>query len=116
MLVARPMQRLTTFIGVLMLVLFIWTSSSAHAAQRFDCIPASSSAPGHFQGDRDEALAKGEKGAAHYHNGCNGHQYAASAAMTLPPFPGLRTSAADGLIERFATSRGPDERLRPPIA
>ena len=110
------MQRLTTFFGVLMLVLFIWTGSSAHAAERFDCIPVSSEAPGHFEGDRDEAPAKGEKGVAHHHSGCNGHQYAASSGVQLSLVLHQSASTAVGWNERHPTSREPDRQLRPPIA
>ena len=110
------MQRLTTFFGVLMLVLFIWTGSSAHAAERLDCIPVSSEAPGHFEGDRDQSPAKGEKGVAHHHSGCNGHQYAASADALVPLMPTHRTPVAARWIEQYAASREPDNQLRPPIA
>ena len=116
LLLARLMQRLTAIFGGLMLVLFVWTGSAAHAAQRFDCIPVSSEAPGHFEGDRDEAPAKGEKGVAHHHSGCSGHQYAASAGYDLPSAPHQTSSAAIGWNEGHATSREPDQQLRPPIA
>jgi hypothetical protein len=110
------MQRLTTLFGVFMLVLFVWTGSSAHASQRFDCIPVSSEAPGHFEGDRDEAPAKGEKGVVHHHSGCNGHQYAASAGSLIPLIGLQRSSVAPPLEERHVASREPDGQLRPPIA
>ena len=110
------MQRLTTFFGVMMLVLFIWTGSSAHAAERFDCIPVSSEAPGHFEGDRDQAPAKGEKGVAHHHSGCNGHQYGASSGTSIPLLACQRSTVAPPLAEQYPTSREPDGQLRPPIA
>ena len=110
------MKRLTAIFGGLMLVLFVWMGSAAHAAQRFDCIPVSSEAPGHFEGDRDEAPAKGEKGVAHHHSGCSGHQYAAPSAYELPSASQLTASTAVGWNERHATSREPDLDLRPPIA
>jgi hypothetical protein len=100
-----------------MLVLFVWTGSAdAHSTQRFDCIPASSEGPGHFEGDRDEAPAKGEKGVAHHHSGCNGHQYAASTGVHLSMVPHQSASTSVGRNERRATSREPDRQLRPPIA
>jgi hypothetical protein len=110
------MQRLTTFFGVMMLVLFIWTGSTAHAAERFDCIPVSSEAPGHFEGDRDQEPSKGEKGVAHHHSGCNGHQYAASSGPLIPLIACQRSTVAPPLVEQHATSREPDGQLRPPIA
>lgn len=110
------MQRLTTFFGVLMLVLFIWTGSSAHAETRFDCIPVSSEASGHFEGDRDEAPAKGEKGVAHHHSGCNGHQYAAPSDMPLPTLLDRRAAVNIRWNERRSASQAPDEQLRPPKA
>jgi hypothetical protein len=114
---AIPMKRLTTLFGVLTLVLFVWASSSpAHAAHRVDCIPASSQAPGHFEGDRDEAPPMGEMGVSHHHGGCSGHQYAAPADLPLSLSSFVRDPAAGWWIERFAESREPDRDLRPPIA
>jgi hypothetical protein len=110
------MHRWTSIFGALMLVLFIWTGSTAHAAQRFDCIPIPSQSSGHFEGDRDEAPAKGEKGVAHHHSGCNGHQYTASADMLVPLMSLNRVPVVGNWIEQYATSREPDNQLRPPIA
>jgi hypothetical protein len=111
------MQRLTAIFGALMLVLFVWTgSAAAHSTQRFDCIPISSEGPGHFEGDRDEAPANGEKGIAHHHSGCNGHQYATPSGFWLPPAPHQPATTSVGWNERRATSREPDRQLRPPIA
>lgn len=110
------MHRWTSFLGALMLVLFIWTSSSAHAAQRFDCIPASSDAAGHFKGDRDEAPAKGEKEVAHHHSGCSSHHLGTAAGQVASLAPS-RDGAIGGVWdERAAPSHLPDTQLRPPIA
>jgi hypothetical protein len=110
------MLRLSTFFGVLMLVLFVWAGSSAHAAERIECIPVSSEGPGHFEGDRDEAPTRGENSASHHHSGCNGHQFAASVDMLVPLVSLIRAPVAGLWIERYAASREPDRQLRPPIA
>lgn len=111
------MRRLATLLSVLMLVLFIWTgSSSAHAEQRFDCIPASSEATGHFDGDRDESRAKGEKGLAHHHSGCSGHHLGAVPDSALDAAPVHADQALTARRTKGGSGHSPDRQLRPPIA
>lgn len=116
LLPAGAMQRLTAIFGALILVLFVWTSSAAHAAERAHCLPVSSEAAGHFEGDKDETPPGEEQGLAHHHSGCNGHQFAAAAGLALAAASHQAESPAGGPDERYATSRSPDRQLRPPIA
>lgn len=110
------MQRWLTLVGAVMLVLMLWTGGAAHAAERFDCIPASSEAPGHFEGDRDQAPAKGEKGVAHHHSGCPGHQLGAPADGAASLASTQSAAFIPGWIEERMSGHSPDRQLRPPIA
>jgi hypothetical protein len=116
MLRAPVMNRWASLLGALMLVLMLWTGGAAHAAERFDCIPMTVQAEGHFDGDGDEAPAGPDQGVAHHHAGCSGHHLNAPdsvvSALVAKPTAVL-------LLERSDTgTRGnePDGELRPPIA
>ena len=110
------MNRWTSLLGAMLLVLLLWTGGAAHAAERFDCIPVTAEAPGHFDGDQDQVPSGPDQGVAHHHTGCSGHHEAAPAnaaptevalSQVLVPFA-WRESGRPG--------RGPDSDLRPPIA
>lgn len=110
------MNRWTSLIGAMLLILMLWTGGAAHAAEGFDCIPATSATVGHFEGDADQVPASREQGAAHHHSGCSGHQVAAptaSAALAITfrsrPVPAARQFGG-------VPGRGPPAALRPPIA
>jgi hypothetical protein len=110
------MQRWTSLIGALLLVLMSWTGGAAHAAERFDCIPATAQAGDHFDGDQDQAPSIPDQGVAHHHSGCNGHHVTAPANL-----PSIEFRHADRLPplawrEAGVPGRGPDAQLRPPIA
>ncbi len=110
------MHRWTSFIGALMLVLMLWTGGAAHAAERFDCIPTTAEAAGHFDGDRDQAPSGPDQGVAHHHAGCGGHYFAAPTNMVS--FDLNRAGGAVPLAWRQSGRPGdsPDTDLRPPIA
>ena len=110
------MRSLKALIGALMLVLMVWTVGLARAAEREVCLPATSQAAGHYEGDRDQRPSEREQGGAHHHSGCNGHQVAAptdESAMLAKHLSG------PSLRERSQTvlyGHDPDGRLRPPMA
>lgn len=110
------MQRLTAMFSILMLVLSVWAGSSAHAAERLDCIPVSAEAPGHFEGDRDEEPSQNGEGVAHHHSSCNGHQSAAAGDGAIPMLFASRHAFGGPLAERYELGQGPNTQLRPPIA
>ena len=109
------MNRWTSILGALLLVLMLWTGSSAHAAERPDCIPATSEAANHYEGDRDQ-LPDREQGAAHHHSGCNGHHVAAPANATAAEVALRHEFVPFAWREAGRPGRGPDSQLRPPIA
>ena len=106
----------TSILGALLLVLMLWTGSSGHAAERIDCIPVTSQAAGHFDGDRDESPSQSEKGAAHHHSGCGGHHFGSPSEIAELAFAGAAQTLAVGAIAAFGTGTSPDSQLRPPIA
>jgi len=109
------MHRWISLVGAMMLVLMLWTGGAAHAAERFDCIPVSVEAAGHFDGDRDEAPSGQGQGVAHHHSGCSGHHLASPAGT---PDLSLGCSIRKAPVIRHEagmTGLGPDSHLRPPI-
>lgn len=110
------MNRWTSILGALMLVLLLWTGGAAHAAEQFNCIPATAEAAHHFDGDQDQVPSSPEHGVAHHHSGCGGH-YAAAPADLSPV--GIGHSRGEVLLtagQRFVAGQGPKAQLRPPIA
>ena len=110
------MSRWTNLVGALLLVLTLWTGTSAHAAERFDCIPVTEQSAEHFDGDRDETPDDPDKGVAHHHTGCNGHQVATAGDAADLGFS-VRTAGLIGARQDARHSgREPEGQLRPPIA
>ena len=110
------MRPLKTFLGAMMLVLMLWAGGVAHAAERVDCIPATTEAAGHYDGDGDQIPSDREQGAAHHHTGCSGHHLAAPARVADAPLCSSAGARAFPRNEAGPPSRGPDNLLRPPIA
>ena len=110
------MTRWTSMLGALLLVLMLWTGSSAHAAERFDCIPVTAEASGHFEGDRDQKPASPDKGVAHHHSGCSGHHMAAPGGVPTIELAATQKAVLITSNEAGAPGRRPDNELRPPIA
>lgn len=110
------MQRWTTILGALLIVLMLWTGSSAHASERVDCIPVAAESAGHFDGDKDEAPSKQDQGVGHHHSGCSGHHAAASSATKNIEIAVSKGTEPFAWRDAGRPGRGPDGRLRPPIA
>lgn len=110
------MNRWTSLLGALMLVLVFWTGGAAHAAEKFECIPVSADATGHFEGDSDQAPSDRGQDVGHHHSVWSDHHVAATADALAVKLP--RSAASDFLAWREAgvPGRGPDADLRPPIA
>lgn len=100
----------------MMLVLVVLAGGMAHAAERFDCIPVTAEAAGHYDGDGDEWPPNRDQGVAHHHSGCSGHQLA--APIQTPELTIGLSAAMIPMVWREAgvPGRGPDSLLRPPIA
>lgn len=105
-----------SLLGAIMLVLMLWTGGLAQAAERVDCIPTTAEAAGHYDGDGDQLPSERERGLAHHHSGCSGHQLAASNEQPTTNVHHL--SATVPLPKRTDALHGhdPDRQLRPPIA
>lgn len=116
LLVTRSMLRWTNIVGALLLVLMIWTGASAHAAERFDCVPVTEQAAGHFEGDRDEVPSDPDRGVAHHHSGCGGHHVAGPGQYPAFSLNQRSTNAVVPRQDADHPGREPDGQLRPPIA
>ncbi|QNM83330.1 hypothetical protein H8M03_03005 [Sphingomonas sabuli] len=110
------MPRWTHFVGALLLVLTLWTGTSAHAAERFDCIPATEQSAEHFDGDRDQTPDDPEKGVAHHHTGCNGHHVATSGDGVAFGYSIRTAELGSARHDANHPGREPEGQLRPPIA
>ena len=110
------MRSWKALIGTLMLVLMVWTGGLAHAAEREVCMPATTEAAGHYEGDRDQRPSDREQGAAHHHSGCSGHQLAAPAQQTALRLDHLSAAMPHAQSQTSLHGHDPDGRLRPPIA
>ena len=116
MLPAGSMSRLVAVLCALMLVLSFGMGTTAHAKQRFDCMPVTSQTAGHFDGDRDESPSKSQKGAAHHHSGCSGHHFGSPSEIEEPTFADADETLGSVAIAAFVPGAAPDNQLRPPIA
>ena len=110
------MHRWISFLGALMLVLTLWTGGAAHAAERFDCIPATAEAGAHYEGDQDQAPSSPSQGVAHHHSGCSGHHLAAPVKTVEAAIGRSVATRSFPRNETGPPSREPDNELRPPIA
>lgn len=110
------MRSWKVLIGTLMLVLMMWTAGSAHAAEREVCMPATTEAAGHYEGDRDQRPSERDQGAAHHHSGCSGHQIAAPAPQPSVCLDHLSAAMRHGQSQTSLHGHDPDGQLRPPIA
>ena len=110
------MRRLLTLVGTLMLVVLVWTSTAAHAAEAFGCAEISADSIGHFDGDGDQVPADADKGVPHHHGGCSGHHVGVPATLdAVQPATG-EEAAPGGGAKWGLPSLEPDRALRPPIA
>lgn len=110
------MNRWTSLLSALLLVFSLWAGEAAHAAEKFECIPISAEAAGHFDGDSDQNSTDREQGAAHHHSGCSGHSVAATLDVSAVDL--FRLAQASPRVARQARTHGwdPDAGIRPPIA
>ena len=110
------MRSLAALFAALMLVVMLWTGGTAAAAAPYESVAVTSTAAGHFDGDKDEGRADGHQGVPHHHAPCSDHQLAAETASggAALSHSGSRPYLArddTNLIERM-----PGAQLRPPIA
>lgn len=110
------MRRLLPLISAFMLVLVLWTGTSAHAAEAMDCAEVTTSAAGHFEGDGDEVPGDSDQATPHHHSACHGHCIAmpsgAESTDQHTADPGLLA----GLVTDLRLGTGPSTAIRPPIA
>lgn len=111
-----PMRRFLTLVGALMLVVLVWTSSAAHAAEAFGCIEVSANSVGHFDGDDDQVPSDTDKRVPHHHGGCSGHHVGVPATVDAAVPTAAGESPAALRAKYGLPSREPDRALRPPIA
>lgn len=110
------MRRLLPLISAFMLVLVLWTGTSAHAAEAMECGEVTTSASGHFEGDGDEVPGDSGQATPHHHSACHGHCIAMPSGLE----PTDQHAADRGLIAALVTDlrlgTGPSTAIRPPIA
>ena len=110
------MRRFFTLIGTMMLVVLIWTTTTAHAAEAFGCVEINAETAPHFDGDRDEAPDDTQKGVTHHHNGCNGHNIGVPTGLAVVKSLSAGETLLGDFDKRALPSLEPNRALRPPIA
>ena len=110
------MIRWTSLLGAMMLVLLLWTGGAAHAAERIACIPVTAEAADHFDGDQNQVPSAPDQGVAHHHSGCGGHHVAAPTSLPPITIGHSREAVPIAWGELGVPGRGPEARLRPPMA
>ena len=108
------MHRLTAIFVALLLTVFVWTGTPAHASENHDCVPVAEMGA-QFDGDRDETPCSQSAG-THHHSACGGHQGAAPEATPLPVLMPADAAQLFALDAFWASGRDPERQLRPPIA
>ena len=116
LLAVRVVKSLFAFFCALFLVLSVSTGPALHAETGSDCLPTSSASAEHYDGDSDQVPDKGEKGSAHHHGGCSGHQVGQTATSSVHPSVSIQASSGMPAATYFRAGLGPDSQLRPPIA
>lgn len=112
----RRMQRWTTMIGVLLMVLMLWTGATGHAAEVVECSPVTMDSPAHFDGGSETPPSERGSDAVHHHMGCSGHHLAASSETRPMPFPVASSSVSLDRTTFWHPGDEPSLTLRPPIA
>jgi len=113
----RAARRLSFMLLLLAAALSFVIGSVSHATEPVRCLSTTEAMQfGHSTGDRDQVPSDSEKGYAHHHGGCHGHQFGEPAA-TKAPQPALVTSTV-GVLDAVSlfTSATTNPGLRPPIA
>lgn len=91
--------------------------SVSHATEPVRCLSTTEATQlGHSTADRDQVPSDTEKGFAHHHGGCHGHQIGEpTATKTVHPALVTSTISVRDAAERH-TSASANPGLRPPIA
>lgn len=109
------MNRWTSILGALMLVLMLWTSATAHAAQPFDCSPATAEVTGDLEGGQDQLPSGPDQGVADDHAGCGAHHAAAPGNVAAIDMALLQNLVPVSWREFGRPGDSPGSELRPPI-
>ena len=110
------MRRLIHWIGTLMLLVTLWTATTAHAAEAFGCNDVSASSSGHFDGDGDEVPGDADKAVPHHHGGCSGHHSGVPTGADTVQLAVSELEAVTIAYSKGLYGREPNRALRPPIA
>ncbi len=111
------MGRIILILTALFTSLSLTTGSIAHALEPIGCIDNTTAASlGHSNGDGDQVPSDADKGYAHHHGGCHGHQVCDAVAEA--PIAGSDLNADQQAPARvaFLPADTADPSLRPPIA
>lgn len=110
------MQRWTSLVGALLLVLTLWTGNAAHAARPTHCPPAPVEQLTNVDRQSDQAPSEKDNGVTHYHLGCGGHQIASQADLEPLILIGSRGFLPVARQDNWNAGEDPPLTLRPPIA
>jgi hypothetical protein len=113
----RAARRVSLMLLFVVAGLSLVLGSVSHATEPVRCLSTTEATQlGHSTADRDQVPSDSEKGYAHHHGGCHGHQIGEPTA-TKTIYPALITSTIgvrDGADRHTSALTNPG--LRPPIA
>ena len=109
------MRRWTNLFGALLLVLFLWTGTAAHADGYLPVAVAGESAA-HFDGDEDQVPSDEHHSSPHHHVVCGEHFAVAAADLSGLALAERSRELQVCASESFERLRQPGNELRPPIA
>jgi hypothetical protein len=108
------MRRLLPLLASFMVVLIVWSGTSAHAAEPI--APVTVEAGTHFDGDRDQVPADDHQPAPHHHGICHADHVGLPAALAPAGGEAADKASFQSANALDSPSACPGAALRPPIA
>lgn len=111
------MGRLLLILVALVVGLSLTWGSVAHSREPVTCVESTTAeALGHSTGDDDQVPSDSDKGYAHHHGGCQGHQVCDAVNDGALGLRAIAVTPEVGPWLTFVPSSPADPSLRPPIA
>jgi hypothetical protein len=108
------MRHLLPLIASFMVVLIVWSGSSAHAIEPI--APLTAEAGSHFDGDHDQVPADDHQPVPHHHGICHADQIGLPAALAPADAEEAGETSFQAAISLDSPLACPGAALRPPIA
>ncbi|MHA3795602.1 hypothetical protein ACX0MU_28435 (plasmid) [Rhizorhabdus wittichii] len=111
------MGRVVFILAAIFACLSLSTGAIAHAMEPIGCIDNTTAASlGHSSGDGDQVPSDADKGYAHHHGGCHGHQVCDTVREAPVALYDVKAAAQNPANVAIIPADTADPSLRPPIA